>query len=168
MSHYFETPKFDEVWDLQEKHITCHGVNVHLEIGLPCWLSGKESACQCRRWGFDPQVGKIPWRRGWSTPVVSDPQRPHGLQPSRLLHPWDFPDKSTGVGCHHLLRIAFLFFLNFILFFNFTILYWFCHISTWIHHRHTRVPHPEPSSLLPPHTIPLGHMMNLYVLVTWD
>ena len=36
----------------------------------------------------------------------------------------------------------------FILFFNFTILYWFCHISTWIRHRYTRVPHPEPSSLL--------------------
>ena len=31
---------------------------------------------------------------------MSDPQRPHGLQPSRLLHPWDFPGKSTGVGCH--------------------------------------------------------------------
>ena len=24
----------------------------------------------------------------------------HGLQPSRLLCPWDFPDKDTGVGCH--------------------------------------------------------------------
>ena len=46
-------------------------------------------------------------------------------------------------------------FLNFILF-NFTILYWFCHISKWICHRYTCVPHPEPSSLLPPHTIPLG------------
>ena len=31
-------------------------------------------------------------------------QRPHGLQPTRLLHPWDFPGKSTGVGCHCLLR----------------------------------------------------------------
>ena len=50
------------------------------------------------------------------------------------------------------------FFLNFILFFNFTILYWFCHISTWICHRYTRVPHPEPSSLLPPCTIPLGRL----------
>ena len=39
-------------------------------------------------------------------------------------------------------------FFFYILFFNFTILYWFCHIST-------RVPHPEPSSLLPPRTIPL-------------
>ena len=36
----------------------------------------------------------------WSRSVMSDPQRPHGLQPSRLLHPWDFPGKSTGVGCH--------------------------------------------------------------------
>ena len=40
----------------------------------------------------------------WSRSVVSDPQRPHGLQPTRLLHPWDFPGKSTGVGCHHLLQ----------------------------------------------------------------
>ena len=39
----------------------------------------------------------------WSRSVVSDPQRPHGLQPSRLLCPWDFPGKSTGVGCHCLL-----------------------------------------------------------------
>jgi len=23
-----------------------------------------------------------------------------GLQPPRLLRPWDFPGKSTGVGCH--------------------------------------------------------------------
>ena len=37
----------------------------------------------------------------------------------------------------------------------FTILYWFCHTSTWICHRYTRVSHPEPTSLLPPHTIPL-------------
>ena len=27
----------------------------------------------------------------WKVRVVSDPQRPHGLQPSRLLHPRDFP-----------------------------------------------------------------------------
>ena len=30
--------------------------------------------------------------------VVSD-----SVQPTRLLHPWDFPGKSTGVGCHCLL-----------------------------------------------------------------
>ena len=41
----------------------------------------------------------------------------------------------------------FAFFFHFFLFFNFTILYWFCHISKWIRHRYTCVPHPEPSSL---------------------
>ena len=39
----------------------------------------------------------------------------------------------------------------------FTILYWFCHTSTWIHHGCTHVPHPEPPSHLLPRTIPLGH-----------
>ena len=29
----------------------------------------------------------------------------------------------------------------------FTVLYWFCHTSTWILHRYTHVPHPEPLSL---------------------
>ena len=41
----------------------------------------------------------------WSRSVVSDFSRPHGLQPTRLLCPWDFQGKSTGVGCHHLLRV---------------------------------------------------------------
>ena len=27
-----------------------------------------------------------------------------GLQPARLLCPWDFPDKNTGEGCHFLLQ----------------------------------------------------------------
>ena len=31
---------------------------------------------------------------------MSDSVRPHGLQPTRLFHPWDFPGKSTGVRCH--------------------------------------------------------------------
>ena len=33
----------------------------------------------------------------WSRSVVSDPQRPHGLQPSSFLRPLSFPGKSTGV-----------------------------------------------------------------------
>ena len=36
----------------------------------------------------------------WSRSVVSDSSWPHGLKPTRLLHPWDFPGKSTGVGYH--------------------------------------------------------------------
>ena len=41
----------------------------------------------------------------WSSSVVPDSSRPHGPQPTRLLRPWDFPGKSTGVGCHRLLPL---------------------------------------------------------------
>ena len=39
----------------------------------------------------------------WSRSAISNSSRPHGLQPTRLLRPWDFPGKSTGVRCHCLL-----------------------------------------------------------------
>ena len=39
---------------------------------------------------------------------VSDSLRPHGLQPTRFLCPWDPPGKNTGVGCHFLLQGIFL------------------------------------------------------------
>ena len=65
--------------------------------------------------------------------------------------PWYTNELKTYV---YIKTCTWIFFI--ILFFNFTILYLFCHISTWICHRYTRVPHPEPSSLLPPRTIPLG------------
>ena len=40
----------------------------------------------------------------WNHSVMSDSEWPHGLQPTRLLCPWDFPGKSTGAGCHCLLQ----------------------------------------------------------------
>ena len=36
------------------------------------------------------------------SPVVSDSLQSHGLEPTRLLCPWGFPGKNTGVGCHFL------------------------------------------------------------------
>ena len=36
--------------------------------------------------------------------VMSNSLQPHRLQPASLLCPWDFPDKTTGVGCHFLLQ----------------------------------------------------------------
>ena len=48
-------------------------MSLDFEYGLPRWLSGKESAWQCRRHKrlrFDPRVRKIPWNRKWqATPV---------------------------------------------------------------------------------------------------
>ena len=40
----------------------------------------------------------------WSRSVVSDSLQPHGVLPIRLLQPWDFTCKSTGVDCHFLLQ----------------------------------------------------------------
>ena len=44
----------------------------------------------------------------WSRSVLSDSLQPHGLQPARLLCPWNFPGKDTRVGCHFLLQGMFL------------------------------------------------------------
>ena len=48
--------------------------------GLPRWLNGKESTCQCRRCrcGFDPWIGKIPWNRKWQLAPVFLPGDYHG------------------------------------------------------------------------------------------
>ena len=47
--------------------------------------------------------GSEKWKWSWS--VVSDSAWTHGLQPTRLLRPWDFPGKRTGVRCHGLLHL---------------------------------------------------------------
>ena len=39
--------------------------------------------------------------------VTSDSLQPYGLQPARLLCPWSFPGKNTGVGCDALLQRIF-------------------------------------------------------------
>ena len=52
--------------------------NIWYFIRIPSWLSGKESACQCRRCAFDPWVGKIPWRRKWQPTSVFLPGKSHG------------------------------------------------------------------------------------------
>ena len=42
-------------------------------VGFPNGASGKEHACQCRRHkrhGFDPRIGKVPWRRKWQPTLV--------------------------------------------------------------------------------------------------
>ena len=37
----------------------------------------------------------------WSHSVMSDSSRPHGLQPTRLLHPWDFPRQHIKKQRHY-------------------------------------------------------------------
>ena len=51
---------------------------------IPRWLSGKESTCQCRTQGFNPMVGKIPWRRTWQPTSVFLPGIFHGEESGGL------------------------------------------------------------------------------------
>ena len=62
--------------------------------GLTRWLSGKESACQCRRLRFNPWVGKIPWRRAWQPthilawriPWIEEPGGLQSMVSQRVRH----------------------------------------------------------------------------------
>ena len=52
------------------------------------WLSGKESACLCRRRAYHPWVGKIPWRGKWQTTPVFLPGKSHGQRSLEGYSPW--------------------------------------------------------------------------------
>ena len=58
--------------------------------------------CRARR--LQPAQDSTRSSAGWCVnhSVVSDSSRPHALQSARLLHPWDFPGKDTGVHCDSL------------------------------------------------------------------
>ena len=83
----------------------------------------------------------------------------------KMNETWPLPSRGHRLECCCCLVtklcLTLFFFLIFLLllllFFYFTILYWFCHTSTCIRLGCTSVPHPEPLSQLPPHTILLGH-----------
>ena len=55
---------------------------------LRWWLIGKESACQCRRHGFNPWVETIPWRRQWQPTPVFLPGKSHGQRSLDGYSPW--------------------------------------------------------------------------------
>jgi len=63
--------------------------------GLPRWLSGKESTCQCRRHRFDPWIGKIFWRRKWKPTPVSLLGKSHGQRNLVGYSPWCHKDLDT-------------------------------------------------------------------------
>ena len=55
--------------------------------GVARWLSGKESACQCRRLGLIPGSG-IPWKRTWQPTPVFLPGKSHGQRSLLGYSPW--------------------------------------------------------------------------------
>ena len=63
--------------------------------------SGKEPTCQCRRHkrlGFDPQVGKIPWRREWQPILVFLPGESHGQRNLAAYNPYCHKESEMTEG----------------------------------------------------------------------
>ena len=55
-------------------------------LAFPGGSDGKEFTCNVGRPGFDPWVGKIPWRRAWQpTPVFLPGECPWTEKPGGLL-----------------------------------------------------------------------------------
>ena len=67
----------------------------NVEMGLPWWLSSKKPACQCRRRGFGPWVGKIPWRKKWQPTPVFLPEKSHGQRILVGYSPWGRKESDT-------------------------------------------------------------------------
>ena len=55
----------------------------------------EKSACQCRRHGFDPWVGTIPWRREWLPTPVFLPRKSHGQEEPGGLQPMGSQKSET-------------------------------------------------------------------------
>ena len=71
---------------------------VKFMLGLPRWLNGKESTCQCRRHrklGFYPWFGKIPWRTEWQPTPVFSPRKFHGHRSLAGYSPWGLRESDT-------------------------------------------------------------------------
>ena len=61
---------------------------IYILCGLPWWCGGKESTCQCRRYGFSLWIGKLPWRRKWRPTTVFLPGKSHGQRRLVGYSPW--------------------------------------------------------------------------------
>ena len=68
------------------------------ELGFPGGTGGKEPAYRCRRYkryGFDPWVGKIPWRRAWQPTPVFLPGESHEQRNLAGYSPWGHKESDT-------------------------------------------------------------------------
>ena len=57
--------------------------------------SGKESSCQCRRRGFDPWMGKIPWSRQWHPTLRFLPENSHGQRSLMGCSSWGHKESDA-------------------------------------------------------------------------
>ena len=64
-------------------------------LDFPADSDGEESACNAERPGFDPSVGKIPWKREWHPTPLFLPEEFHGQRRLAVHSPQDCKDLDT-------------------------------------------------------------------------
>jgi len=84
--------------------MVCYMLCVIIHTWLPWWLSWWRIRLQCGRSGFDPWVGKIPWRRETLPSPVFWPGEFHGLYSPRGREEWDTTEwLSLSLLCTYIL-----------------------------------------------------------------
>ena len=101
-------------------------VPVYKYMGLPSWLSSKESACQIMRPGFNLWDRKIPWRRKWQPTLVFLPGKSHGQKSLVSNSPqscksqkhlsnwaWTWAQVSIHQNLYHLYKKQYIFLIHY-------------------------------------------------------
>ena len=85
----------------QQREIKCGQIGgvvgkISTELSPPSRGSNNKSIClQCRRPGFNPWVGKIPWRWKWQPTPVFLPGKSHGQRSLAGYSPWGRKESNT-------------------------------------------------------------------------
>ena len=90
--------------EMDKPHRAFYLVGNTMWMGFPDGTGGKKPTCQCRRCkrlGFNPWVGKIPWRRAWQLTPVFLPGESHGQRTLAGYSPWGRKKLNTTEATEH-------------------------------------------------------------------
>ena len=76
------------------------GFFIYIVRDFPVGSDGKSICLQCRRSGFNPWVGKIPWRRKWQPTPVFLPEKSHGQRSLAGYSPWGLKESDMTERLH--------------------------------------------------------------------
>ena len=82
-------------WGKVSRKGGCDGRFIQIGKKGGSWLRQQSVCLQCRRPGFDPWVGKIPWRRKWQPTPVFLPGKSHGRRSLVGYCPWGRKESDT-------------------------------------------------------------------------
>ena len=96
---------FNELQSLTKPALQFSFFSTELSLGLtlgdfPGGSDGKSVCLQCGRPGFNPWVGKIPWRRKWQPIPVFLPGKFHGQRSLAGYSPWGRKESDTTERLH--------------------------------------------------------------------